>query len=136
MTQKLMKISILAFAIFLFGCTSTSDDVGIETPSAIEYKRDIAYVDYDSTEIIVMESFPMQVALIIQGDLPTPCHELRWEVSDPDENKAIHVSVYSEVDASLRCAEMLESFEERIPLGDFEENGYSVWINDYEVGEF
>ena len=136
MSQKWMKLLIFTLVVFLFSCTSPSDGFGVETPSSIEYKADVAYVDFDSTEIIVMESFPMQVELIIQGDLPTPCHELRWVIQDPDENKAIHVEVYSEIDTSLKCAQMLESFRERIPLGDFEQTGYSVWINEYEVGGF
>lgn len=136
MTQKLMKILILALAVALYSCTSPSDDVGMETPSSIEYIRDVAYVDFDSTDIIVRESYPMQVELIVEGELPTPCHEVRWEVSDPDENKAIHVTIYSEIDSSLKCAQFLESFEEGIPLGEFTEYGYSIWINDYEVGGF
>ena len=136
MTQKLVAILFLACAVALFACTSPSDDVGTETPSVIEYTRGVAYVDFDSTEIIVRESYPMQVELIVEGELPTPCHELRWEIADPDENKAIHVMIYSEIDSSLQCGQFLESFEEGIPLGDFTEYGYSIWINDYEVGGF
>ena len=136
MTQKLMTIWIFVFVVVLFSCTSASDDVGSETPSVIEYKRDVAYVDFDSTEIIVRESYPMQVELIVEGELPSPCHEVRWEVSGPDENYAIHVTIYSEIDVSLKCAQFLESFEEGIPLGEFTEYGYSIWINDYEVGGF
>lgn len=136
MTQRLMTILMLALVTGLFSCTSPSDDVGMETPSGIEYKRDVAYVDFDSTEIIVRESYPMQVELTVKGDLPTPCHEVRWEISDPDENKAIHVTIYSEIDISLKCAQLLESFEGSIPLGEFTEYGYSIWINDYEVGGF
>jgi hypothetical protein len=136
MSYKILRILFFAMAIVFSACTAQQDGVGGETPSGIEYKRDVANVDFEATEIIVMESHPMQVEIVIQGDLPTPCHQLRWEVMDPNENNAIHIQVYSEIDTSLNCAQLLEAFQERIPLGDFEESGYSVWINNDEVGGF
>jgi hypothetical protein len=136
MSQRLRKINLLIFGLTLCACTLQVGGGGTEVPTAHPVIKDVAYVDFDSTQIIVKESDPMQVELIISGDLPTPCHELKWEISVPDENKAIHITVYSEIDIDENCAEMLESFEQRISLGEFENTGYLIWINDYKVGEF
>ncbi|OGO15803.1 MAG: hypothetical protein A2Z14_02720 [Chloroflexi bacterium RBG_16_48_8] len=136
MNLKWKWILLIALVPTLFACTSPGDSLGTETPSGKVYKKDVTYVDFDSSEIIVLESYPVQVEVVAKGDLPTPCHEIKWEVSAPDENKAIHISIYSEVESGIFCAQFLEPFVVRIPLGDFEEVGYSVWINDYEVGGF
>ncbi len=136
MCQVIRKIPLLVFALTLFACTFQDGGDATEEPTVIPVEKGVAWVDFDSTQIIVMESYPMQVEIVIYGDMPTPCHDLKWEISDPDENKAIHIAVYSEIVVGKTCAKILEPFTERIRLGDFEDTGYSVWINDYKVGEF
>ena len=136
MSQRIAKILLSIFLFTLCACTLQDGVDRNEVPTARAFKNGVAYVDFDSTQIIVKESYPMQVELIISGDLPTPCHELKWEISDPDENKAIHITVWSQIYVDENCAEMLESFEQRISLGEFEDTGYYIWINDYKVGEF
>jgi hypothetical protein len=143
MGQQVREILALIFIFTLCACTppvgrgtTEMTDVGSIVPDSHSVEKGPAYVDFDSTEIIVKESFPMQVEIMIHGDLPSPCHELKWEILEPDENKAIHITVYSEIDSGISCSEMLESFVERIPLGEFEDSGYSIWINDYKVGAF
>jgi len=150
MSHQLRTIFFLILLFTLVACVPQDGDNATEIPpvgsEVLDPSSDgpgegtgikgMAWVDFDSTQIIVKESYPMQVEIIIYGDMPSPCHELRWEVDDPDENKAIHVTVYSEMDPVETCAQLLEPFDQVIPLGDFEEPGYSIWINDYEVGGF
>jgi hypothetical protein len=90
----------------------------------------------DSVQVLVLESFPMQVKMQVKGHLPTPCHELRWEVGDPDEERQIHVDLWAELGSETTCAQVLEPFEDTIDLGNFEERGYSIWINGEKAGEF
>ena len=136
MCQQMKKILWMIFVFTLSACTLQSGSGGTEGPDDNTVEKGEVWVDFDSTQIIVKESFPMQVEIIISGDLPTPCHVLMWEVADPDETKSIHVTVYSEIDTSETCAQLLEPFEQVIPLGDFEDTGYSIWVNDYQVGGF
>lgn len=136
MYQEMRKMILLVFVVALSACTLIDRGNVTEEPDTRQMEEGVAWVDFDSSQIIVKESFPMQVDVKIFGDMPTPCHELRWEITDPDENKYIHIRVYSEFDASVKCVGMLESFTQLIPLGDFEDTGYSIWINDYKVGEF
>lgn len=90
----------------------------------------------DSKELLIMESYPIQIALILNGSLPTPCNQLRVVISPADEQKRISVEVYSVVDPDVICAQVLESFEANIMLGSFPAGHYTVWLNGELVGEF
>ncbi|MGA1795734.1 MAG: hypothetical protein ACMUIL_07730 [bacterium] len=88
------------------------------------------------TEIYILESYPMQVRLGLKGDLPTPCHELRARVSEPDGRNRIMVEVYSLVDPGLACIQVLDPFDVKVSLGSFTEGAYTVWVNGEKVEEF
>ena len=86
--------------------------------------------------LLIRESYPPQIALGISGNLPTPCHEIRAEISDPDAENKINVDVYSVVDPNMICTQVLKPFMENIELGTFPTGHYSVWLNGEMVGEF
>lgn len=85
--------------------------------------------------ILILESFPPQFMLQLQGSLPTPCHELRAVVPEPDAQNRIDVEVYSVVDPGVVCIQMLEPFETNISLDSFPAGQYTVLVNGEEVGE-
>ena len=89
----------------------------------------------NESQILVLESFPPQFMLLIGGALPTPCHELRVEISDPDEQNRIYIEVYSVSEPAEICVQVLEPFDESVPLKGFPSGEYSVWVNGEEVGE-
>ncbi len=89
-----------------------------------------------SAEIIMLESFPVQVILNISGMLPTPCNLPRAEVSEPDAENNIHVEMWTLVEPDAICIQVLQPFEVNIPLGSYESGSYTVYLNDNEVGEF
>ncbi len=86
------------------------------------------------TEILLLESFPVQVRLVVRGDVPTPCHEVRWNVEDNGET--ISVRLYSVLRDGQVCTQVLSPFELAIPLGDFTEGKRTVTVNGSVVGEF
>ncbi|MGH2621108.1 MAG: hypothetical protein ACRDHG_11150 [Anaerolineales bacterium] len=90
----------------------------------------------DQAELLIRESFPIQVDLHLRGSLPTPCATLRWSVGEPDEQGRIEVEAYSSQDATLACIQVLQEFEENIPLGAYSTGSYSVWLNGERIGEF
>lgn len=90
----------------------------------------------DSFDILLLESFPVQVNLVVSGNLPTPCHNLRAKVSEPDENGRIDVELFSLTKTGVACIQVLESFEATIPLGSFSSGSYSVYVGGDKVGEF
>lgn len=90
----------------------------------------------DSSELLIMESYPIQVMLVLKGSLPTPCNQLRVIAKSPDEQNRIQVKVYSITDPEMVCIQVEEPFEANIGLGSFDPGHYSVWANGEWVGEF
>ncbi|HSF83195.1 MAG TPA: hypothetical protein VLA49_18295 [Anaerolineales bacterium] len=90
----------------------------------------------DSAELLILESYPLQIRLMVNGTLPTPCHQLRASLDEPDEQGRIYVELYSLVDPQEICIQVLESFETNISLGSYPDGSYTVWLNSEQVGEF
>lgn len=84
----------------------------------------------------VKESMPVQVELLISGNLPTPCHQIKYKISQPDAENQIMVELYSVSDPDTMCTQVLQPFEETISLGEYASGKYSVWLNGSLIGEF
>jgi hypothetical protein len=95
-----------------------------------------AYISEAS--LMIMESYPIQVALNISGELPTPCHTMRVIVTPPEGNTEFHIQIFSEAKANEDCIQVMQPFSENIslPLEGLADGTYSVWLNDEKVGEF
>ena len=106
------------------------------TPTLVDSNlvRGNAYLD--STELLTTESTPVQFTLVLKGNLPTPCDQLRVEASQPDAENKILVDVYSLFPADKMCAQVLKPFEENFPLGGFPIGHYTLWINGKKIAEF
>ena len=89
----------------------------------------------ESSDIVILESFPMQVRLNLLGNLPTPCHHLRAVVSNPEPDGDIHIEVYSVTDPEMMCVQVLHPFEAIIPIGDFTSGSYVFYVNGEPVGD-
>jgi len=92
----------------------------------------------NDVQLMVMESYPVQVAISISGNLPTPCNELRYTVAEPDADSQIFVEAYSVSNPDEICIEVLEPFTENIslPVQDLPDGSYTVFVNGELVGEF
>jgi len=90
----------------------------------------------DETELLLLESFPVQIELVIRGALPTPCASLEWLVEAPDDQGRIQVEAFSLQDPAIDCIQVLKEMEERLAIGSYSEGSYSVWLNGELVGEF
>ncbi len=99
-----------------------------------KFSRSNAFLD--SSLIIIMESFPVQIGVYLQGSLPTPCHQQRIIVSPPDTEKPILIEVCSIFDHDNNCVQMLQSYEANAPLGSLPTGNYSIWIAGSQIGEF
>lgn len=113
----------------------------LKTPNSFEpgpgdelKQRSAAFVD--NAQLLILESYPIQVNLQIKGSLPTPCHILRVAISPPDKENHIAISVYSLVDPAVVCIQVLQEFETSVPLGAYPYGHYLVYVNDMLVGEF
>jgi hypothetical protein len=93
-------------------------------------------VTVESASIFVMESFPVQYSILLGGNLPTPCHELRVVTHTADADNKINLEVYAVVDPNVMCTEVLQPFEQTISLGAFPKGQYTVWVNGKKMAEF
>jgi len=151
--MKKTLLFLLALSVALAACgpgSMTPTDPGVpassETPQApatppysrppgdVNFSRGEAYID--SVELLTMESFPLQFSLALKGALPTPCNQLRVQVSPPTDKNIIDVQVYSVIDPAMTCTQVLAPFEVNIPLGSFPPGHYEVLVNDGQAAEF
>lgn len=137
-------LALLVCFSLLSACASQQDSNGDE-PSGIvnpyqpqpgddTMQRGNVYLD--AVDVLILESYPLQIDLAIQGSLPTPCHHLRVVASKPDQQNRIMVEMYSLVDPDLICVQVLEPVQATIALGSFPSGHYTVWVNSEQVGEF
>ncbi|KAA3648103.1 MAG: hypothetical protein DWQ07_03665 [Chloroflexi bacterium] len=92
----------------------------------------------NESELLYLESFPGQIAVEINGDLPTPCHQLEANIAAPDDQKRIFIVVFTSYKQGENCVQVLEPFEERIsvPMEGQSDGIYAIWVNGENVGEF
>ncbi|MQC26321.1 MAG: hypothetical protein DWG76_02580 [Chloroflexi bacterium] len=134
--MKKMFLVLGLAAIALAGCVVDArvegggEDAGVLGASA--------YVD--KAELVVMESYPAKVSVHVVGSTPTPCHEFRYqyEMQIFGKTNRVDIMVYSEGDPAALPAQVLEPFDETIPIGleNAPEGTYEVFVNGELVGEF
>jgi hypothetical protein len=144
MKNILIIISILT--VLLAACSpATSTSVPTSPPNSgpgdyLPKPEDSALtrgtIFLDSTDLLTMESFPLQFSLNLKGSLPTPCHQLRISANKPDPQNQIHLDVYSLADPNVACAQVLEPFEVNYALGSFPTGHYTLFVNGTQIAEF
>jgi hypothetical protein len=120
--------------------TSTEDTpvIGAYAPADGDAKltRGEAFLELQDSEVVLMETNPVQVRLHLQGSLPNPCHQLRVNPAQPDAQNRIQVEVYSVTDPDKMCTEVLQPFNVLVPLENLPKGHYSIYINGELLGEF
>lgn len=143
MRQSAMKrflSALVALTLITVACSDSPDepvdsgDRPSPTTGPTGVPVDASPFFVDSTDILLMESFPVQVALRVNGNLPSPCHQPVWEVEDDGE--AIHVTLATVAADDRACTQVLVPTELSVPLGSFESGRRSVILNGEEVGDF
>ncbi len=99
----------------------------LPTPEDSAFQRESLTLEVKG--LSTLESYPVQFQLLLQGNLPTPCHKLRIAVSPPDAKNNINVEVYTLTDPALICVQALEPFEVAFSLGSFPTGLYTVILN-------
>ena len=87
-----------------------------------------------SADLLIMESFPIQVSLQVEGEKPTPCHEVFWTVEDTGDT--IEITMISQVNSDQSCVQVIEPFMISVPLGSWAEESRDVHLNGELVGSF
>ena len=95
-------------------------------------------VTIDSSSLSLTKSAPPQVMLNFAYFQPTPCNQLRVEMSGPDGQNRIDVTAYAVAEKDKPCALMALAtpLPASLNLGSFPSGHYSVWLNNVKVDEF
>jgi hypothetical protein len=143
LTMSVLIVSLVGCGLIPPGTQPTPTTVPSIPPSDYEpqpgdakLQRDQVFVDAENSRVVVNESLPAQVSLILNGSLSDPCHQLRVVVTPANTNKAINLEAYSVFDPSLACITLIKPFSATIPLGSYTGGHYTVYVNGQLVGEF
>ncbi|MDZ4159362.1 MAG: hypothetical protein U1B80_06185, partial [Anaerolineaceae bacterium] len=77
-------------------------------------KRGAVYID--EAQLVVRESYPPQIAVLVTGSLPTPCHWLQVEIAEPNPAGRIDITLYSQVEPDVICVQVLAPFTHTVDL--------------------
>lgn len=79
---------------------------------------------------------PGRAYLLVEGSLPTPCNKPRALVNPPNAKNEIIVDLYSVVDTSQACIEVIQPFNGRAAtLEGFPPGKYTVIVDGKPAGE-
>ena len=70
----------------------------------------------DKIDVFILESYPLQVAVTVIGNLPDGCTQIVGSKSSKGEGKTFEVFIYTERHEELACTTALVPFEETIRL--------------------
>jgi hypothetical protein len=105
-------------------------------PGDNNLKRDQVFLDLVNSQFSLPDTPTSQVQVVLQGNLPDPCHRLRVVVTPPDANNVINLDAYSVVNPAGACITVLKPFVATIPLGSYTDGEYTVMVNGERLGLF
>ena len=101
MNKKILLLELIILIMFFFtGCSSILPVIGLASVSEID--------------ILILESFPVQVQVIASGNLPNPCTEIS-EVLQEKEGNTFFITIKTYRSPGF-CIQVIVPFEEIIPL--------------------
>ena len=78
--------------------------------------------------VAILESFPPQVILEVEGYLADSCTTLH-EITERREGDTIHVQVTTKRPQDLACATVITEIQHTVPLGFFDPGSYQAIVN-------
>jgi hypothetical protein len=146
-TKSKFFVSLLIVGVLLTACASQATAVPptatpqVTNPYAPQAGDDLmtrGVTEIVSASVLATGSLPSEVSVALSYRLPTPCNQLRVEISQPDAQNRIQLSIYALAPKDKPCTLMALStpMETSLNLGSFAAGQYTVWINGQQVGEF
>ena len=143
-TKSLLVLSLAGCSLLPIGTQSTPTPTSPAIPPSSYapqpgdalLKRDQVFLDMENSTMLIMESYPIQVSVLLNGSLSDPCHQLRALFIPADAEKQINIEVYSMVDSSKACITVIQPFTATIPLGSYSNGHFTVFVNGELLGEF
>ncbi|WP_406661342.1 hypothetical protein V7O66_02125 [Methanolobus sp. ZRKC3] len=142
-TQKILALlficTLVTATLLVSGCTEAvndAEDMNNEEDDTIPDGDDTEYIVRDAIvddiQIIIMESFPLQVSVNAVGNLPDGCTVIDEEnIKVTRDGNTFDVALKTKRPADAICTQALVSFEVNIPLEVYglEAGVYTVNVN-------
>jgi inhibitor of cysteine peptidase len=129
----LIRVLMGLFLWLTVGTVSTVPDEGGKGDMPANGETFQSFTNIESVDVLVMESFPMQVSLVVKGAQPDGC-EFPVIVEQQREGNTVTVQIYRDMPLAVMCAAVLIPYEATIPLeGGFEPGSYTFSINDFVI---
>jgi hypothetical protein len=95
-------------------------------------------ITVDSASVFMAKSQPPQLMVNFAYFQPTPCYQLRVEVSNPDVQNQIHLKAYALAEKDMPCSLMALStpLQANLNLGSLPKGHYTIVLNGDQIGEF
>jgi len=89
----------------------------------------------ETIEVVMLATFPLQVHLLVSGYLGDPCTEIK-EIQTQRHDYHFEVTIPTERAVSADCIQVVEPFEQNIPLDVYglPTGDYLVIVNGVEAG--
>ena len=120
------------------GSTEPSTDPTFRGEAPVDSLPSVGWIEgpffVEGSDLLIMESFPIQVRLDVSGTVPTPCNEPFWRITD--DGTTLSVELFTATDPDLACIQVIGEKEAQIELGSWAGESRTVVLNGEEVGAF
>jgi len=139
---------LLVFAFLVAGCATAKAATSESTPSAAVPGGSNPYAPQSGDGALSIDTATFVSAEVSKNDaqtlldiayrLPTPCHQTRVVVTQPDATGRINIKLYSLFVPNKPCALMALAtpLHAKLDLGNFPKGHYTVYVNDEKAVEF
>ncbi len=108
----------------------------IEQFADSQFKADEGFIIADmpvtDISVLILESFPYQIHIVVEGYLSDACTELN-EITQRREDNTVYVHITTKRPKDAICAQVITEVAERVPLeGGFLPGRYKVIVNGVE----
>jgi hypothetical protein len=138
---KSILLSVILVAV-LSACSSQATPVTLKfdnpyAPQPGDKDLMAGDIKVDSASVFLGESEPPQLMVQINYFLPTPCYQLRVEVSGPDAQNQINLKAYGVAEKDKPCALMPLATPQQasLNLGSLSKGHYTILLNGDQIGE-
>lgn len=114
--KKIHFISVLflILSLILYSCTFMPDGI------------DEKFAPVESIDIFVLESFPVQIDVLINGHLPNPCYQIA-RIENNQYGDTFYIKVFMKYN-DLNCIQVIKPYKEKVAL-----NVYGLVAGIYQV---
>ena len=111
----LLALSAMLFLALLAGCGPGGEPTATPLPSSGDERPVPGTAQVDSVEILILESFPVQIHVLAKGHLPDSCTTID-QITEEQDGATFRVTITTARPEGEMCAQVLTPFEETIPL--------------------